>query len=137
MTWIGHTHSSQFIEWRNLGIRTLKHATYAPNVFKKLLVNQITTDFIYLVSSNFVTISHMHYWDQVNSWKTLWKFWNCPLCRNKSGPFQYLMLQHISRVATTKLVPRICLRYLQAALIMEVGGLLSEFMRSIVGQVNM
>ena len=52
--------------------------------------NQITTDFIYLVSSNFVTISHINYWDQVNSWKNLLKFWNGPLCRNKSGTFPQL-----------------------------------------------
>ena len=32
------------------------------------------------------TISHINYWDQVNSWKNLWKFWNGPLSRNKSGP---------------------------------------------------
>ena len=32
------------------------------------------------------TISHINYWDQVNSWKNVWKFWNGPLCRNKSGP---------------------------------------------------
>ena len=31
-------------------------------------------------------ISHINYWDQVNSWINLWKFWNGPLCRNKSGP---------------------------------------------------
>ena len=49
--------------------------------------NQITTDFIYLTCSNFATVSHMNYWVQVNSWKNLWKFWNGPLCRNKSGPF--------------------------------------------------
>ena len=58
---IGHTHSSQFIEWQNLGITTLKYATCAPNVFKKLPENHITTDFIYLTSSNFVTISHINY----------------------------------------------------------------------------
>ena len=28
--------------------------------------------------------------EQVNSWKSLWKFWNGPLCRNKSGPFLLL-----------------------------------------------
>ena len=32
------------------------------------------------------TISHINYLDQVNSWKNLWKFWNGPVCRNKSGP---------------------------------------------------
>ena len=83
---IGHAHTSQFTEWQNLGITTPKHTTCALNVFLKLLENQITTNFIYLTSSNFVTISHINYWDQVNSWKNLWKFWNGSLCRNKSGP---------------------------------------------------
>ena len=32
------------------------------------------------------TISHINYWDQLNSWKNFWKFWNGLLCRNKSGP---------------------------------------------------
>ena len=58
---IGHAHSSQFMEWQNLGIKTLKHAKCTPNVFKKLSENRITTDFIYLTSSNFVTISHINY----------------------------------------------------------------------------
>ena len=61
MTLIGHAHSSQFMEWQNLGITTPKHAKCAPNVFKKLPENQITTDFIYLTSLNFVTISHINY----------------------------------------------------------------------------
>ena len=40
-----------------------------------------------LIASNlWTTISHINYWDQVNSWKNLWKFWNGPLCRNKSDP---------------------------------------------------
>ena len=30
------THSSQFIEWDNLGITTLQHAIYAPIVFSKI-----------------------------------------------------------------------------------------------------
>ena len=30
---IGHAHSSQLLEWQNLGITTLKHATCVPNVF--------------------------------------------------------------------------------------------------------
>ena len=32
------------------------------------------------------SISQIIYWDQVNSSKNLWKLWNGPLCRNKSGP---------------------------------------------------
>ena len=61
MTLIGNTHSSQFIEWQHLGITRLKHGKCAPNAFKKLLENQTTTDFIYLTSSNFVTITHINY----------------------------------------------------------------------------
>ena len=111
------------MEWQNLGITTLKHAKYTPNVFKKLPENRITADFICLTSSNFVTISHINYRDQVNSWKNLWKFWNGPLCRNKSGPSPYSMLQDIGRVATLNLVPRNCLKYLQTTLIMGGGGI--------------
>ena len=46
MTLIGIAHSSQFMEWHNLGIKTLKHALYFPNNFLKLLENQIPTNFI-------------------------------------------------------------------------------------------
>ena len=49
------------------------------------------------------------------------------------APPPYSMLQYIGRVATPKLVPRNCLRYLQTTLIMEGGGLASEFMWGIVG----
>ena len=98
---IDHAHFSQFTGWQNLGITTLKHATCALNVFKKLLESQINADFIYLTCSNFVTISHINYWDQVSSWKNFWKFCNGPLCRNKSGSFPLL------NVAAPKLVPRL------------------------------
>ena len=30
---IGRAHSSQFMEWQNLGITTLKHAICPPDVF--------------------------------------------------------------------------------------------------------
>ena len=39
------------------------------------------------------------------------------------APFSYSLLQHIGRVATPKLVPRKCLRYLQTTLIMGGGGI--------------
>ena len=61
MMLIGHTHSSRFMEQQNLGITTLKHATCVPNVFKKLPEDQITTCFIYLTSSNLLTIFHINY----------------------------------------------------------------------------
>ena len=72
--------------------------------------NQITTNFIYLTSSNFVTISHINDWDQVNYWKNVWKFWNGLLCRNKSGPSPYSILQYTGRAATPKLVLKNCLK---------------------------
>ena len=61
MKLIGYAHSSQFMECQNLGMTTLKHVICAPNGFKKLPEIQIITDFIYLTSSNFVTISHINY----------------------------------------------------------------------------
>ena len=85
ITLIGPAQSSQFMEWHNLGIGTLKHAVCAPNVFQKLPENQITINFIYVISPNFVTILHINYWYQVNSWRNFLKFWNDPFCRNKSG----------------------------------------------------
>ena len=57
----GHAHSFQFMEWSNLGITTLKHAKCALNGFKKLAESQITTDFLYLTYSNFMTISHINH----------------------------------------------------------------------------
>ena len=33
------------------------------------------------------TISQINCWEQVNSWKNLWKSWNGSLCRNKSGTY--------------------------------------------------
>ena len=75
---------------------------------------------------NIPTTFHINCWDQVSSWSG-------PLCRNKSGPSSYSILDHIGRGATKKLVLRNCLRYLQTTLIMEGGRLVSEFMWSIVG----
>ena len=50
------------------------------------------------------------------------------LAEINQAPSPYSMLQHIGRVATPKLVPRNCLRYLKTILIMGGGGLVSEFM---------
>ena len=44
----------------------------------------------------------------------------------------YSMLHYIGRVATPKLVPRHCLRYLQTTLIIGGRGLATEFMWGIV-----
>ena len=62
--------------------------------------NQITTNFIYLISSNFVAISHINYWDQANSWKNLW---NGPLSKNKSGPFPLLNVAAYWQSTNTKI----------------------------------
>ena len=66
--------------------------------------------------------------NQVNSWKNFCRFWNGPLCRINQTPSLFSMLQQIGRVATPKLLPRHCLRYLQTTLIIGGGGLVSEVM---------
>ena len=48
------------------------------------------------------TISHINYWDQVNSWKNLLKFGNGLLCRNNSFSSSWSMLQDIGRVEKTE-----------------------------------
>ena len=89
MTLIGHAHSSQFMERQNLGITTLKHAKCAPNVFKRLPENRIPTDFIYNFLKFCDNISHKLLRPS-QFLEKLWKFWNGPLCRYKSGPFPLL-----------------------------------------------
>ena len=133
---IGHAHSSQFMEWQNLGIATLKHAICAPNVFFKLPENQTTTNFIYITSSNFVTIPHINYWDQVNSWKNLLKFWNGSLCWNKSGPFPLLNVAVYWQSSDTETCAKRLSQILQTTLIMGGGGLVSEFTWGIAGDIT-
>ena len=48
------------------------------------------------------TISHINYWDQVNSWKNFLKFWNGPLCKNKSGPSPLLNVIAYCQSSNTK-----------------------------------
>ena len=102
---------------------------------KKLPENQKTTDFIYLTSSNFATISHINYWDQVIPGKNYGKSGMVHFPETNHSPSPYSMLQHIGRVAAPKLVLRNCLRYLQTTLIMGGVGLVSGFMWGIVAYV--
>ena len=48
------------------------------------------------------TILHMNYWDQLNSRKNFWKFWNGPLYRNKSGPSPLLNVAVYWKSSNTK-----------------------------------
>ena len=64
---IGHSHLSQFMEKHNLGVKTLYPDLSAQNTFLKLPENQITTNLIFLTSSNFVTISHINHCNQGES----------------------------------------------------------------------
>ena len=134
MMLIGHTHSSQFMEWQNLCITTLKHATCVPNVFKKLPENQITADFFYLTSSDFVITSQINYWDQVNSWKNLWKFWNGSLCRNKSSPFSLLNVAAYWQSSNAEACAKKFSQILANNFNNGGGGLVSEFMWGIVAK---
>ena len=47
-------------------------------------------------------ISHTNFWDYVNSWKSLWKFWNGLLCRNKSDPSPLLNVAVYWRSSNTE-----------------------------------
>ena len=47
-------------------------------------------------------ICHINYWDQVNSWKKVWKFRNDPLCRNKSSPFPLLNVAEYLQSSNTE-----------------------------------
>ena len=113
MRLIGPEHFSQLMERHNTGVATLKHAICAPNVFKKLSENQITTNFIYVTSLNFVTISHINYWDQLIPGKISGNSGMVHFAEINQAPPTYSVLQYIGRVASPKLVPRNCLRYLR------------------------
>ena len=91
---------------------------------KKLSENQITTNFIYLTSSNFETKSIPV--------KTSWNSGMVHFAEINQVAPPYSMLHHVGRVAKPKLVPRNCLRYLQTTLIMGRGGLVSENIWGIV-----
>ena len=78
--------------------------------------------------SSWPIISHINYWYQVIPGKIYRNSGIVHFAEINQAPSPYSMLQHIGRVATPKLVPRNCLRYLQKSLIKGVGWLVSEFM---------
>ena len=127
--WNGHTHSFQLMEWDHLGIKTLKHAIYTKNVFKKMQENQITTYFIFPLSSNFRKSIYTNYLDY------FLKFQNGPFGMDKSGLSQFTMLHKAARVAKPKLVPQNCLILLETTLVMVGGRFVSEFMWGIIACV--
>ena len=68
---------------------------FASSFFAKYfqIIRYILSKLVNVIKSenrNKPTISRINYWDQVNSWKNFWKFWNGPSCRNKSGSFPLL-----------------------------------------------
>ena len=58
--------------------------------------------FLPKISCLITTIPHMNYWDQLNSGKNFWKFWNGPLYRNKSGPSPLLNVAVYWKSSNTK-----------------------------------
>ena len=102
--------------WNNLGINTLKHTIYTPNVFIKLQENHLTIYFIFPISSNFGKSFYTNYLDY------FLKFKNGLFGIDKSGLSQSTMLNKVTRVGTLKLVPQKCLRLLQTTLVMVGGG---------------
>ena len=102
-----------------------------PERFLKIAPKSNNYQFSYLTSSNFVTISHMIFWDQVNSWKNLWKFLNGPLYRNKSDLFSLLNVEAYWESSNTE----VCTKELSQILANDIDGGrrgLGEFMWGIV-----
>ena len=67
------------------------------------------------------TISHINYWDQVNSWKSLWKFWSSALLRNVSDPFPLLNVAVCCKSSNTEGCVKKLSRYLQTTMNKEGG----------------
>ena len=90
----------------------------------------------YVSTMNNATILHINYWDQVNSWKKLWEFWNGPLCRNKSGPCPLLNVASYWKSNNTEA----CANKLPQTLASNIDnggeGLVSEFMWDIIDNWN-
>ena len=78
-----------------------------PKCFFKIGGKPSNYQFFYPTSSNFVTISHIDHWDQLNSWRNFWKIWNGPLFRNKSGPSPVLNVAANWRLACAKKLSQI------------------------------
>ena len=79
------------------------------------------------------TISDINYWDQVNSWKNLWKFLNGPLCRYKSDPFHLLNVAAYWKSSNTEACAKNLSQILANNNDNGGGGLASEFMWGIEG----
>ena len=119
--WNGETHSFQLMAWNNLGINTLKHTIYTPNVFMKLQENHLTIYFIFPISSNFGKSFYTNYLDY------FLKFKNGPFGIYKSEFSQSRIFHNVARVATLKLVLQNCVRLLQTTLLIMGGAFFSEF----------
>ena len=78
------------------------------------------TNYYQFYLSNFWKISHKLL-KPSQFLKKYKEIWNGPFCRNISGSFHFIMLQHIVRVVILNLWSRNCLRYLQIILIIVEG----------------
>ena len=81
----GPAHSSKFMEWHNSGIITRKPAICAPRVFK---IGRKPNNYQFYLPNIFKlchNISHKLLRPN-QSLEKIYKFWNGPLCINKSGP---------------------------------------------------
>ena len=122
------------MEWHNSGTTTLKHANVPqmlklagkPNNYQFYWPNFLK--FCGNISHKLLRPSQFLEKIYGNSGMAHFAEINLP-------PPPYSMLQHIGRVATPKLVPRTCLRYLQTTLIMGDEWFVSKFMWGIVGSL--
>ena len=77
-------------------------------------------------------VSHINYWDQVNSWKISWNSGIVHFCRNKLGPSPLLNVAQYWKSSNTEACAKKLSQILANNIDIGVGGLVSEFMLGIV-----
>ena len=126
----GSSEKQSYRKWHNLnedpGFRTLEPMTQHPEQDPRL---QHVGSRTYNAGS---TISHINYWDQVNTWKNFWKFRNSLLWRCKSGPSPLLNSTAYWKSSNTRACAKKLSQILAKTIDNKEKGLVSEFMWGIV-----
>ena len=94
-----------------------------PKYFSKVPGKQNYWQFCLPTCWNVFLISHINYWDQVNSKKNFSKLSNDSLCRNRSGPSPLLNATAYWEIINMNARVKNCLRYWQTTMIMGGKGL--------------
>ena len=91
--------------------------------------------FLPALTRNKLLTSHRNYWDQVNSWKKIWKFWNGPLCRRKSGLFSLRNVVTYWKSSNSEACSKKRSQLIASKIDNGGGGLVSKFTWSIAEKI--